>query len=352
MPEPVNTYRYLSYLGSRWRFIAVTCLIAVSVTLGVDLARTKQYTATCRILIEPPASTDSRTVLGISPVYLESLKTYEQFAGSDSLFLSALEQFHLRQEFPNGRIESLKKRILKVGMVRDTKIMEIDVTLPDPNTAHALAKYLGEAAVNLSRQVERGAEEELTETAEKQAAAARTRLDRSEAAWMRLATQHPVEALEQETKNGEAVATSLEQQLLGAEADASDPQEVYSAGARARAQTLRKQLAEVRRNLAAQEALLARRTAERDRAKAERTDSLANYSAMEKRLNQVRSDPGYRNERLTVIDGGIVPEQPSAPNIPLHIFAALLLGLAAPLIYLTMELSYRTQRAGEMGRDD
>src|ERR1035438_2134686 len=35
------------------------------------------------------------------------------------------------------------------------------------------------------------------------------------------------------------------------------------------------------------------------------------------RLSQVRSDRGYRSERLKIIDPEFVPEQPSAPNIPL-----------------------------------
>ena len=97
MPEPVNTYRYLTFLASRWRFIAICCAVAVTLALAVSLARPNLYTATCRILIEPPAGTDIRTALAVSPIYLESLKTYEHFAASDSLFLRALDRFQLRQ---------------------------------------------------------------------------------------------------------------------------------------------------------------------------------------------------------------------------------------------------------------
>ena len=101
-------------------------------------------------------------------------------------------------------------------------------------------------------------------------------------------------------------------------------------------------LRSVERDLAAQEELLARRLAERDRVDAERTASQEAYPTVETRLSQVRGDLGYRSERLKIIDPGIVPEQPSAPNIPLHVLAALLLGLVVPVIYLTLELSYRT----------
>lgn len=343
--ESVNTYRYLSFLGSRWRFIAASCAIAMSLALGVSLTRPKLYTATCRILIEPPAGTDIRSALGVSPIYLESLKTYEHFAGSDSLFLRALNQFQLRQRFPDRSVESLKAGILKAGMVRDTKILEIKVTLPDPKTAQALAQYLGEETVKLSRSVDEEGDRELAQAIEKQEADAQARLDRSEAAWTRTIAQQPVERLQQEIQSGGDLKSSLERQLLRAELDASEGQAGEAAASRARADTLRKQLAQVERDQTAKEELLARRMGERDRVDAERTATQEAFTTVETRLSQVRSDRGYRSERLKIIDPGIVPEQPSAPNIPLHVLAALLLGLVVPAIYLTLELSYRTQRS-------
>lgn len=343
--ESVNTYRYLSFLGSRWRFIAASCAIAVCLALGVTLLLPKQYTATCRILIEPPAGTDIRGALGVSPIYLESLKTYEHFAASDSLFLRALDQFQLRQRYPERPVESLKAAILKVGMVRDTKILEIGVTLPDPKTAQALALYLGQETVTLSRSVDEEGDRELTQAIERQEADAKARLDRSEAAWTRTIAQQPVEGLQQAAQNGGELKSSLERQLLRAEADASEGPAAEAAASRSRADTLRKQLAQVGRDLAAQEELLARRMAERNRVATERSASEDAYAAIESLLNQARGGLGYRSERLKIIDPGIVPERPSAPNLPLRVLAALLLGLVVPAVYLTLELSYRTQRA-------
>jgi uncharacterized protein involved in exopolysaccharide biosynthesis len=343
--ESVNTYRYLSFLGSRWRFIAASCAIATVLALGVTLLRSKQYTATCRILIEPPAGSDIRSALGVSPIYLESLKTYEHFAASDSLFLRALERFQLRQRFPDRPVESLKTAILKVGMVRDTKILEIKVTLPDPKTAQALAQYLGEETVKLSRSVDEEADQDLAQTIEKQEADAQARLDRSEAAWTRTIAQQPVERLQQDVQSGGDLKSNLQRQLLRAEADAAADQPAEAVASRARADTLRKQLAQVDHDLTAAADLLARRLAERDRVDAERTASQEAFTTVETRLSQVRSDRGYRSERLKIVDPGIVPEQPSSPNIALRLLAALLLGLVAPVVYLTLELSYRTQRA-------
>jgi uncharacterized protein involved in exopolysaccharide biosynthesis len=345
MPESVDPYRYMSFLRSRWRFIALSCAIAMALALAVSLALPSRYTATCRILIEPPAGTDIRSALAVSPIYLESLKTYEHFAASDSLFRRALDQFRLRQRFPDRSIESLKAGILRVAMVPYTKILEIKVTLPDPKIAQALALYLGEETVKLSRAVDREGDQELMQGIEKQEADARARLQHSETAWSHMVAQQPVERLEQGILNGSDLKGSLERQLLRAEQDAADPQERDAAAARGRAEILRGQVARLERDVAAQEDLLARRLAERDRLDAERTASQKAYSEIESRLIQVHGDIGYRGERLKIIDPGIVPEQPSAPNTRLNVLAALLLGLVAPVVYLTLELSYQTQRA-------
>lgn len=305
--------------------------------LGVSLWRAKQYTATCRILIEPPAGTDIRSALGVSPIYLESLKTYEHFAGSDSLFLRALSQFGLRQRFPDRPVESLKASILRIGMVRDTKILEIKVTLPDPKTAQAFALYLAEETVKLSRSVDQEADQDLSQAIEKQQSEAQARLDRCEAAWTRELAGQPIDQLQQQIQNDGELQASLERQLLRGEVDASEGQPSGE-------DMLRKQLGQVGRDLSAAQSLLARRMAERERLAAERDASQEAFTLVQTRLAQVRSDRGYRSERLKIIDPGIVPERPSAPNIPLNVIAAMMFGLVIPVIYLSLELSYRTQR--------
>src|SRR5215831_6647285 len=106
MAEPLEVFRYIRYLRLRWRFVASSCAIAVGLAVVVSLLLPNRFTATARILIEPPAGTDLRSAMAVSPIYLESLKTYEHFASSDSLFQKAVEHFKLE----GGAIESLKRR--------------------------------------------------------------------------------------------------------------------------------------------------------------------------------------------------------------------------------------------------
>src|SRR6266581_999994 len=108
MPDSFDAFRYISYMRSRWRWIAASCAVAMVLAFVFTLLQPRLYTATARVVIEPPAGSDLRSAMAVSPIYLESLKTYEQFAAGDSLFQKALEKFGLRE----GPIESVKKRVL------------------------------------------------------------------------------------------------------------------------------------------------------------------------------------------------------------------------------------------------
>src|SRR5215468_6558549 len=99
MSEPFDAFRYIGYLRARLSWIASSVGVAGLLAIIVSLILPKQYTATARLVIEPPAGTDLRAAMAVSPIYLESLKTYEHFASSDSLFQKAVDHFGLRTSF-------------------------------------------------------------------------------------------------------------------------------------------------------------------------------------------------------------------------------------------------------------
>lgn len=53
MQGSFDGYQYVDYLRGRWRFAAVACSVAFALALGISLVRTKRYSATARIMIEP-----------------------------------------------------------------------------------------------------------------------------------------------------------------------------------------------------------------------------------------------------------------------------------------------------------
>src|SRR5205814_6684304 len=70
MGESFDAFRYMSYLRARWRWIASSAGVAVVLAIVVSMLLPNQYTSTARLLIEPPAGTDMRSAMAVSPIYL------------------------------------------------------------------------------------------------------------------------------------------------------------------------------------------------------------------------------------------------------------------------------------------
>ncbi len=364
MTGPVDALVYITYLGSRWRFIGLSCAAALVIATVMSIAERREYTATARVLIEPPAGADPRAAMEVSPVYLESLKTFEQLAASDSLFQKAGGRFQLQSLTGVKAIESLKKRVLRVGLVRNTRILEIAATLPDAAKAQALAQFLAEETVSLNRSLGAESGEELMAAVEKQVRDARAQVERDDTEWAGVATREPVEGLRDAIEEATNLRAKLREQAGSARLEIADTAEraAHSSAseaellrreqdnAEARLSEIQKQIAGYDRQIADEEQLLAQRQARRDDLDARRAADQKALAAVESRLRDTRNDIGYRGERLSVIDPGVVPERPSAPNIQLNLLAALLLGLLFPLIYLAIALNLEWQRASA-GRD-
>jgi len=271
MPESFEVFRYLDYLRRRWMVIAGAVGVAVALALVAGLLTPAQYTATARILIESPAAGDLRASMAVSPVYLESLKSYAILASGDRLFADAVEHFHIRR---SRSIEQLKKSVLKVTIPRNTKVLEVATTLPDPRQAWELAHYIAVHTVALARDLALEADRDALADAQKQREEARAQLEQPETALANTAASSANAA--HSTKN-ESLQLAIE--------------------------------------------------------------------AAQMHLQEVRSTAGYRAERLKIFDPGVVPERPSWPNIPLILIAAVLVALAASLLYVTFEFNYRLEKS-------
>jgi len=352
MPESYDAFHYITYLGSRWRLIAASAAIAAALAVAVSLLMPAHYTATARIVINPPSGADTRAATAVSPIYLESLRTYEEFASSDSLFQKAAQRFNLS----GGPIESLKHRVLKVEIVRNTRILEISATVREARTAQALAQFLAEATVELNRASSSANDRELLGGLEQQAREIRSNLEQTEVAWAAAISGEPTAGLEAAMEESAAERSKLEEQIQNAELEVVDLEERIKAGdsagemakqqtnARARLAELRRQLADLDRQATEREKVLGIRHAHRDRLDAERKAGQAALASIEARLRDARGDSGFRGERLQVIDPGIVPERPSSPNLLLNIGIALLAGLALPVLYLTLRNNYQVRQ--------
>jgi succinoglycan biosynthesis transport protein ExoP len=357
MYQSFDPFEYLDYLRRRWRVVVAAAAVAVALVLPLSLLLPKRYTAMATIVIDPPAGVDARTATVVSPGYLESLKMYERYAESDSLFARAAERFHLREAGSSQAIESLKRGVLKVSKLRDTKILEISATLRDPKLAQGFAQYIAEQTVQVSRGESVESDREFVDGAQKQADEAQLRLESAQKAFTSLAIGAGVEALRNEVDASLELHQKLREQLLSAEADVAEYQQQQTQAdgqfareqlqaARARAALLEKRAQELQRGIQEKSAMLASRTAKRDELQAALKMAQASYDNATTRLREARAAAGTRGERLRVMDPGIVPQRPSSPNIPLNVGAALFLALVASIIYLSFAFAFRRRAVG------
>ena len=343
-----NAFEYVDYLRLRWRLIAAACVTAAALSLAVSLLLPKRYTATASIVIEPPAGNDVRTATAVSPVYLESLKSYERFADSDTLFAGAVEHFHLAA----GGIQALKQQVLKVTKLRDTKILEISATLPQPGLAQQFVEYVAEQTVKLSRSESMATDREMIGEQERQSAEAQQRLSHAQPEWSEYETREPVGALKAQIESEVDLVGRLSQTLIDVRSTIADYAEKTDVnftsdvpGLRARAAELAKKVAELEKDIDQKSGLASQREAGRQKLEAELKMSQTATETSAARLRDLRATAGMRGERLRVIDPGIVPQHASSPNIPLNMLAALLLTLIALVGYLTVSFSYGRRRA-------
>ncbi|MEO8025560.1 MAG: Wzz/FepE/Etk N-terminal domain-containing protein [Bryobacteraceae bacterium] len=352
MEQDFDAFEYAGYLGSRWRVIVGTCLVAVLLTGVISLLLPKRYTASASVLIDPPAGNDSRTATAVSPVYLESLKTYEHFASSDTLFQKAIDKFQLADS--GSTAEGMKSRILKVSKPRDTKILEISATLPDPRKAQALVQFLAEETVRLSQSLLRDGEGDMSQDAQRHVDASRSRFDAAQASWNAFSAGSSIESLRAELESAAELKARIRRESIEAAAEVaelerrktneSDRSELE--GARARTASLDKQYRDLDAEWKAKSAILASQQTRMTHLSAGLEGAKTTLDAAAAHLRDVQNSVGYRGERLKVIDPGVVPQRPSSPNVMLNLLAASLVALTASVVLLSIGFVRERRRAG------
>jgi uncharacterized protein involved in exopolysaccharide biosynthesis len=341
MQDSFDVFEYIDFLRAHWKFLGLACGFAIVAALATGLLLPKRYTATATILIDPPSGGDPRIATAVSTVYLESLKTYELLATNDQLFVRAVGQFHLRDR-QGSPIESLKRRVLKVDKLRDTRALQISVTLPDPKAAQAVAQFIADGTVELSRSGGKEADESMIEDAAKAAETVKARLSAAETAWQTAAGAHSADALRSELSDESYLKSRIEEQRLSEQADlagSSTQAQTDVRASRARAELLERQISELTRAIDQKSAALAQQTAREEDLQAVLASARAAYETAEQRLADLRLSLGSRTERLRVIDPGIIPQRPSSPNVPLILIGAASLALFGSLLYLTLSFS-------------
>ncbi|HVW07366.1 MAG TPA: hypothetical protein VHC90_02225 [Bryobacteraceae bacterium] len=338
MSRPFDALDLALYLRSRWRVALVACITALMIAGIAAALLPRRYTATATLIIQPPASADPRSALAVSPVYLESLKTYLNFATSDTLFSRALDELGLRRRYPETSVESLKRRVLSVTKPAATRLIEIETTLDDPREAERLARFIAEQTVAMNQSLDEHSGDAAVKQAKDNVSLAEARLQEASGGGS-------VEALTAAVKSTSELQYETERELAQARTDLADlkAQEGTFPPGDDKAQWNT-------REIGATSARIQDLATEQKRLEAELTQKAASLErirplrdsleAAHTRLNEVRATTAFRGERLEVLDPGIVPERPSSPNVPLILISAFGLAMIASIAYLAAAFGY------------
>jgi capsular polysaccharide biosynthesis protein len=355
--EGFDAVRFVLYLRAHWRTVAISCGIAVAVAAMASLVLPKRFTSTARILIRPPAGLDPRAAMSVSPVYIESLRTFEHLASGDALFLRSLEHVGMRPQETGQSVDALKRKVLRVSKPVNTRIIEISVTLEDPRKAQALARYIAEQTVLLSRSLDAEFASDVAKGAESVAASAGVRLAQARRASESAARSQPVEAVNAELTNAREMELRTGVALGSARAELAELLSQDPAGAMPRTLAIRARIADLKsqdRKLAAAIATAGARVEfarqRREAADAELEAASKDFESSQAKMAEFQSASAIRAERLDVADPGIVPRRPVSPNMTLNVLLALLLSFIASVFFLAFRFGYGRLASGREER--
>ncbi len=334
MAEPFDAREYAAYLRRRWRFFAIACGSAAACALVASLVLPNEYTATVRIVIEPAGA---QAAAPVTPEYLESLRMYETFAASDAIFARAASRFHLRETNPGASLSSLKKKVLDVTKLRDTRILEIRATIEDAQQALELARYIAEQAVALNQSVNGALQQEAIESAQRDVESARAARDRAEAEWTAAAQHGNTDTLQDEVYSLVDLRSRVRREWIAANAG----------GERAKAASLEKQYEAIDQEYRRKSGQLSRIASQREVLEARASAARKLFDGAQTRLLEVQAAAGNRGDRLEIADNGTTPWSPSSPKTMRNIGAAVLIALVVSLLYLSAAYT-SSRRTGEL----
>lgn len=357
MPSPFDLNSYLRALAARWKSIVAVTLGAAAIAFAVSMVLPSTYEATVLMTIQPGIAGASNPA-AMSPAYLDSLRSYEQWLQSDGLVSQLLQS----QKIEDYSVESFRRSALRVNLGKGTRTLTVSVRMTDPKRAHEAAVKLAEMAVAANNGVARAETEQARAAADREVEEARKPL---------LAAQDALEQFNRETRGEEAFRqvqqhieskSTYQTELMDAKVRLAEQEarlssltaQVEKAGSATLQQSLREQAETARTEaaalrarrdtllatLAALEPALARGQAALATLESKRHALERDYQAAEQRFKALGTratdsgiSAGLRHEDLQIADPGVVPSRPVSPRPALNTALGAMLGWIAALLY-------------------
>jgi uncharacterized protein involved in exopolysaccharide biosynthesis len=245
---------------------------------------------------------------------------------------------------------------------RNTKVLEIEVTLPDPGKAHAVARFLADETIRSNRSATRASGEEVLAAVRRDTEESKKKYEKADRLLHQARSRPPgLAELEAELKSLGEQRVEIDRLRLSAELSVADQEdrrkEIVAAGpdrawelsqldsrlrsTRVRAARLKERAADLEAETERKQKLLADLRFEVEALASESKLLRDNMELEQRRLREVQNATDFRGERISLFDPGVVPERPSSPNMPLNLVIAAALALAGSFGYLTLAFALK-----------
>jgi polysaccharide biosynthesis transport protein len=151
--QPFSFWRQWLILRRRLRLIVFATFVCGLAAAVFSLLQPKIFEATTHLLVSESKLADLSS-RNATYVYYDLLRSYETFINNDYLIQKTLEHFQLQKPpyelTPDG---FKRRRILRVELAKNTRLLEVSVEFPEPKLAADIANYFASNAVAFNEEM-------------------------------------------------------------------------------------------------------------------------------------------------------------------------------------------------------
>ena len=339
-------------MKNRWFIIGVT-LVVMIVTGVVSFLLPKTYKATTTLLI-----TESK--MGIDGVLSNYFNprfyyTFEGLVKNKDLALQAMKKFNLNKPPYDLKMETFLDQI-HVGLVRNTRLINLSVEFRDPELAARMANFIAENAVTMNNEINEQDRRKATEFMENQVQSIAKSMEQNEKALREYKQTARIKELETDVETLLYTKADLKLRRLDARVKKAELLSTHTEGGEETAavkeldaliSSLDKMLGEVEQELESKQKLLAERELRIESLLTLFDADQTSYRRINNRLGENPTRVSEKFQEIRIIDPAVPPYYAEWPRKKLLVIIAGALAFLVSCGYALLREQIRLQTREE-----
>ena len=195
--DRISFQEVLKALGRRWYLLLAAPAVLVAAVSAVTLSKPRDYEATAVMLVGISELKDSN---GEGSVPMDMMRTIVKLIPGLLPPEELKRKFKLSAEPYNVSADELWSDVLEARVVKDTRLIHLSATTPDPALSRDIANYVAERAMNLYLNYSRTEVVRTKKYLKNQVDGAKRRLNNAEDALLRFNKKSRLDELSQDIK--------------------------------------------------------------------------------------------------------------------------------------------------------